>query len=86
MGKAEGEGCPKEGQDCPEESLWSQADEPCYEEETVGDDEGTVGGEEEELARTTTSARLAHYISSNLAVPVLGRGAAKLRITAVRDP
>ncbi len=30
-----------------EKSLWSQADEPCYEEETVGDDEGTVGGEKE---------------------------------------
>ncbi len=47
VGKAEGQGCPKEGSTTPEESLWSQAYEPCGPEETVGVDEGTVGGEEE---------------------------------------
>lgn len=47
MGKAEGEGDSKEGQGCPEESVSSPADESCYAQEVVGDDEGTVGGEEE---------------------------------------
>ncbi len=47
VGKAEGQGCPNEGQGRPEEGHWPQADEPCYEEETVGDDESKVGSEEE---------------------------------------
>ncbi len=51
-GQSRGQGCSKEGRTSPEESLRPQADESCYEEEAVGDDEGTVGGEEEGVERT----------------------------------
>ncbi|MGA2688365.1 MAG: hypothetical protein ABSE85_09885 [Candidatus Korobacteraceae bacterium] len=47
MGKAEGISRSKEGCAGSEESLYSQADEPCYEEETISDDEGKVGSEKE---------------------------------------
>jgi hypothetical protein len=46
VGKAKGKCRGKEGAGCPEEGRWSQADECSYAEETVGDDEGTVGREE----------------------------------------
>jgi hypothetical protein len=44
VGQAEGEGCAKE--DCSEENGWPEADESSHEEEIIGHDEGTVGGEE----------------------------------------
>jgi hypothetical protein len=46
LGKAEGCSGPKEGSTRPEEILRSQAMESCHAQETVGDDEGKVGGEE----------------------------------------
>ncbi|MGO9305189.1 MAG: hypothetical protein ACLP3R_16090 [Candidatus Korobacteraceae bacterium] len=56
MGKAEGQGCSKEGCTSPEESLCSQADESCYEEETDSDDESTVGGEEKGCVGKTAAS------------------------------
>jgi hypothetical protein len=47
VGQEKGAGRGKEGHGCSEEGRWSQADECRYAEETVRDDEGTVGGEEE---------------------------------------
>jgi hypothetical protein len=45
VGQAERWGCPKKVS-CAE-TLWSQADEPCHAKETIRNDEGTVGTEEE---------------------------------------
>jgi hypothetical protein len=47
VGKAEGQGKVQKGYLCLQEIHWSQADESSFEEEIVGDDEGTVGGEKE---------------------------------------
>jgi len=47
VGKAEGQGCSKEGCTSPEESPCEEANEPCYAEEVVGDDEEKVGGKKE---------------------------------------
>ena len=46
MGKAEEEAWAQKGDDCLQEKHWPEADECCHAEETVGDDEGTVGSEE----------------------------------------
>jgi hypothetical protein len=68
LGKAEGQSCPNEGQGRPEESLWSQADESCYAEEAVGDDESTVGSEEEGVgknaARCSSTIEFRHRADS----------------------
>jgi hypothetical protein len=45
LGKAEGQGCAKEGSS--EENHCSKTDESSDEEKAVGLDESTVGGEEE---------------------------------------
>jgi hypothetical protein len=45
LGKAEGTSRTQEGYS--QEALWPQANESSYAKEAIGDDEGTVGGEEE---------------------------------------
>lgn len=69
MGKAESEGSVKEGQDCPEEAYWSQADECCYAKEAVGDDESKVGGEEEGVAEPAALNSLGGGISESRELP-----------------
>ena len=44
----EGQVCAEEGYACLQESHCSEADECCYAEETVGDDEGKVGATKQE--------------------------------------
>jgi hypothetical protein len=68
VGQAEECCCPKEVGH-PEESDWSQADEPCYAEEAIGDDESTVGSEEEVgLAEMALVLRMDDVVSQNSAM------------------
>jgi hypothetical protein len=83
VGKAEGQGCSKEGWTSPEESLCSQADEPCYEEETVSDDESKVGGEEEGcVGKTATSVQFCCRVQTSGLIPKVIRD---LRISCVPE-
>jgi hypothetical protein len=47
MGHTEGSGYTGEGEICTEQDCWSQGDESSHAEEAIGDDEGTLGDQEE---------------------------------------